>query len=191
MMNKETKLLMKMALMLSLLIISAKMVIPLPFLDYLSLQIVVVYLCYPMLGLYRATAVLALYVVIGILGLPVFASGGGPMYALKPSFGFLIAYIGLPLVQSLFDHGSHASFLQRCFIGNYIGLIFIHLIGFTYKVLILRVVMKVTAPILNEALIASSLLDFATDCVLVLIATMLTTKLRHNFFNNQERKIKL
>ena len=39
-----------------------------------------------------ALAVL-LYVVIGLLGLPIFAAGGGLAYIVRPSFGYLIGFI--------------------------------------------------------------------------------------------------
>ena len=33
------------------------------------------------------------YIVMGLIGLPVFAKGGGPMYVLQPTFGYLLGFI--------------------------------------------------------------------------------------------------
>lgn len=34
-----------------------------------------------------------IYLLIGLCGVPVFASGGGPSYLLKPTFGFLLGFV--------------------------------------------------------------------------------------------------
>lgn len=47
-----------------------------------------------MLGKYLAPVSFAIYVSMGLLGLPVFAKGlSGPSYVFQPSFGYLIGYI--------------------------------------------------------------------------------------------------
>ena len=35
---------------------------------------------------------MALYALLGLIGVPVFAKGGGPAYVLSPSFGFILGY---------------------------------------------------------------------------------------------------
>ncbi|MFQ7171426.1 MAG: biotin transporter BioY [Thomasclavelia ramosa] len=46
-----------------------------------------------------ALAVL-LYVVIGLLGLPIFAAGGGLAYIVRPSFGYLIILLQERMLQA-------------------------------------------------------------------------------------------
>ena len=47
-----------------------------------------------MLGKYLAPISFAIYVAMGLIGLPIFANGlGGPAYVFQPSFGYLIGYI--------------------------------------------------------------------------------------------------
>lgn len=41
----------------------------------------------------RAPAVLSSYLILGLLGAPVFALGGGPFYLLSPTFGYLLGFI--------------------------------------------------------------------------------------------------
>jgi biotin transport system substrate-specific component len=43
-------------------------------------------------------ATVALYLVQGLAGLPVFASGGGIDYVLRPSFGFLLGYLPMAYI---------------------------------------------------------------------------------------------
>ena len=45
-----------------------------------------------LLGSRRAFLSVAAYLLIGLLGVPVFARGGGPAYLLKPTFGFLLGF---------------------------------------------------------------------------------------------------
>jgi biotin transport system substrate-specific component len=33
------------------------------------------------------------YILLGLLGIPVFAEGGGPGYILQPTFGYLVAFV--------------------------------------------------------------------------------------------------
>lgn len=89
-----------MAMMMALLIITAKLVIPLPLFDYLSLQIITIYLIYPLLGTKYGLIVTFSYLILGLIGLPIFASGGGIFYIFKPSFGFLLSFATFPLIQA-------------------------------------------------------------------------------------------
>ncbi len=42
------------------------------------------------------------YLILGLLGLPVFSGGGGLSYIMRPSFGYLIGFIAAPLAVGLF-----------------------------------------------------------------------------------------
>ena len=57
---------------------------------HFTLQFFFVLLAALLLGSKRAFASVLTYLVIGLCGIPVFATGGGPAYLLKPTFGFLI-----------------------------------------------------------------------------------------------------
>ena len=45
-----------------------------------------------LLGSKRAFLSVSTYLLIGIMGIPVFARGGGPAYLLRPTFGFLLGF---------------------------------------------------------------------------------------------------
>jgi len=59
---------------------------------HFTLQFFFVLLAALVLGSRRALASVVTYLVIGLSGLPVFATGGGLAYLLKPTFGFLIGF---------------------------------------------------------------------------------------------------
>ena len=46
-----------------------------------------------LLGAKRGGLSTLVYVLIGLVGLPIFTEGGGPQYILKPTFGYLLAFI--------------------------------------------------------------------------------------------------
>jgi biotin transport system substrate-specific component len=57
----------------------------------LTLQTLVVLLSGALLGVAGGGA-MALYLLLGFFGLPIFSGGGGPHYALSPTFGYLLAF---------------------------------------------------------------------------------------------------
>ncbi len=90
-----------------------------------------------LLGPWRGLIAVSLYLLMGLLGLPVFAAGGGPGYIFHPNFGFLLGF--LPAVV-LIGLGRR---LDRCLprIPAYtaaalLGLIAVYLVGIPYYSLI-------------------------------------------------------
>lgn len=168
-----------MAMMMALLIITAKLVIPLPLFDYLSLQIITIYLIYPLLGTKYGLIVTFSYLILGLIGLPIFASGGGIFYIFKPSFGFLLSFATFPLIQAalskLFWRKKWFP-LKKILIINYSGLFYLYLIGLLYKCLILFFYLKETN-VLYSVLAVSTLIDLSCDILLVFVASLLTYKL--------------
>ena len=59
-----------------------------------NLQIIIVWLCGILLGARAGFLTLVIYILIGFLGFPAFAGGGGFDYYREPTFGYLIS---LPL----------------------------------------------------------------------------------------------
>ena len=55
---------------------------------HFTLQFFFVLLAGLLLGARRALATVSTYLIIGLCGIPVFASGGGPSYLLKPTLAF-------------------------------------------------------------------------------------------------------
>lgn len=173
-----TKKLVLMSMMLALLILSSKLVIPLPLLDFISIQIVIVYMLYPILGKYHSFLTLFLYLLIGLVGLPVFAAGGGILYVLRPSFGYLLAFLILPFIQDTIKKGlgKTSPTFTNVFMQNVICLVFIYLLGLSYKTVILLVVYG-RFELFQDILLFSSLCDFIIDLGLTIIISLLMIKL--------------
>ena len=61
--------------------------------DVYTLQFLFTLLAGLLLGARLGATAVATYVLLGLVGVPVFASGGGPGYVLQPTFGYLIGFI--------------------------------------------------------------------------------------------------
>ena len=58
----------------------------------ISLQTLFVLLAGALLGPWLGAAAMASYILLGLIGLPLFTGGGGPQYILAPTFGFLLSF---------------------------------------------------------------------------------------------------
>lgn len=58
----------------------------------ITMQFLVANMCALLLGRKWGTISLVLYLALGLVGLPIFSSGGGPAYVLQPSFGYVIGF---------------------------------------------------------------------------------------------------
>ena len=63
-----------------------------------SMQMAVCIFCALTLGPWESLAAVAIYIAMGLIGIPVFTAGGGFSYVLQPTFGYLAGYlIALPV----------------------------------------------------------------------------------------------
>lgn len=86
----------------------------------ITLQLPMAILSGLLLGPWKGSAAQGLYLLMGLLGLPVFSGGGGLSYVLMPSFGFLL---GFPI--SAFIAGACSDWIgdkQRSTLGTYTAL---------------------------------------------------------------------
>ena len=84
-------------LFVALVVIGAyiKIMIPIgPFAVTFSLQFLFSLMAGLLMGPKKGGIALAVYLILGLIGLPVFAHGGGLGYILRPTFGFLIGFLG-------------------------------------------------------------------------------------------------
>ncbi len=131
----------------SLTAVGAYLKIPLPSVP-VTLQTFFVYLSANVLGTFYGTISQIIYLFIGLIGIPVFAYGGGLGYFLHPTFGFLLSYpfsvflVGNVLrvlkIENYQAPQKSKGLFVRIFIADLIGLAFIFLIGTAYLYLNLR-----------------------------------------------------
>lgn len=91
--NTKTTIMIRCALFTALIAIGAFIQVPVPYLDYFTLQFLFVILSGMILGPKYGAISVVIYVLIGLMGIPIFAAGGGIQYIFRPSFGYLLGFI--------------------------------------------------------------------------------------------------
>ncbi len=59
----------------------------------ITLQYLFTALAGVLLGSFLGSLSQLLYIIIGLFGIPIFTSGGGPSYIFNPTFGYLIGFV--------------------------------------------------------------------------------------------------
>lgn len=121
---------------LAILIISAYISIPVTEITY-TLQVLVVLLLAFLLPVSDGIIISVIYILIGLIGLPVFSSfKGGLSYIFNPSFGFLIGFIFVPIVKGLIYILPINKELTKQVLTSIISILIIYLIACIYFYLI-------------------------------------------------------
>lgn len=119
------------AVFTGLVIAGAFIKIPIPVIPF-TLQTFFVQLTASMMGPVWGGIVIALYLFMGLIGIPVFTKGGGFMYVLQPTFGYLIGFllgtIAEGLILKCFKKKNYWTYL----IGNLANLLIAYACGMIY-----------------------------------------------------------
>jgi len=130
-MRRKTTEIVMVSLFAALTAVGAFIKIPIPYVP-LTLQTLMVMLAGLILGSRLAALSQALYLTIGLLGLPIFAQGGGPGYVLQPSFGFLLGFIvGAYVIGRMVEKEENIS-LPRTLAALILGQAAIYSLGIAY-----------------------------------------------------------
>ena len=78
--------------------------------DVYTLQFLFTLLAGLLLGARLGAVAVGVYVLMGLVGIPVFASGGGPSYILQPTFGYLVGFICQAYLTGALVRGGEPTF---------------------------------------------------------------------------------
>ena len=77
-----------------------------------------------------------IYVLVGLVGIPVFTEGGGLHYVVKPTFGYLIGFVlGAYVIGLCVEKFKEINF-KNLFIASLIGLVVVYVLGVVYMYMI-------------------------------------------------------
>ncbi len=130
------------ALLLALLIISAQISITIGLTKF-TLQLILIYIIGYVCNLKHSLLILTTYILMGLIGIPVFASfGGGFSYLLSPTFGFVygfyIVLLMLKLNQFLIKKKPNFQYIYTILF-SFISLILLYLIGYIHGYISLNI----------------------------------------------------
>lgn len=106
-----------------------------------SLQLFAAILAGFLLGARRGFRAVVVYLLIGLMGVPVFAHGGGPGYLLKPTFGFLIGFAAAAWVCGRVYRALGRLTLARVLIAGIAGELVYYACGLVYYYLMFDIVL--------------------------------------------------
>ncbi|MCR5031003.1 MAG: biotin transporter BioY [Selenomonadaceae bacterium] len=165
--------------------------------DVYTLQFLFTLLAGLLLGARLGAAAVLTYVLLGLVGVPVFASGGGPGYILQPTFGYLLGFI----LQAWYCGAasrrlSHRTF-GRLLAVNGGGMAIVYLIGISYFYFVSNYV--IDAPIaVWPVIFYCGILQIVPDFLLCVAAAGLAVRLEHagvwvedNRVKSEELRVKI
>ncbi len=109
--------------------------IPVPVVPF-TLQFLFTMLSGLLLGSKKGAASVGVYVLLGLVGVPVFAEGGGFWYILKPSFGYLIGFIIATYVTGKITENMKKLVTWKILVANFTGLLIVYGVGMVYYYII-------------------------------------------------------
>ncbi|MBQ1866788.1 biotin transporter BioY [Selenomonas sp.] len=146
--------------------------------DVYTLQFLFTLLAGLMLGARLGALAVAAYIALGLIGVPVFASGGGPAYVLQPTFGYLLGFVLQAWFCGRFSRKVQAVSFRSLLAVNFGGMVIVYIIGISWFYLFSNYV--VSAPIaLWAAIFYCGVLQAGPDFLLCMAAAGLALRCYH------------
>lgn len=150
----------------------------------ITLQIFFTALSGILLGPYLGAMSQLIYIVLGLIGIPIFTAGSGPSYILNPGFGYLIGFIFAPIViGKIFNSTIKKSFFHT-FFACIIGILVIYAIGVPYMYMILRYVTH-TNMTFSSLLVIGFIVFIPGDIIKCIIVSLLAERIAPILQNRQ------
>ena len=142
-----------------------------------SLQVIAIYTVGAVCGMKIAFYSQAIYILTGLIGLPVFTAGGGLWYVTHPTFGFLIGFLLAAVFIGWFSDKGLLSKYFNVFSVLTLGIFIIYLFGCTYYYFVLNVLQSQTiSP--QAVFTAVFLTGIPGDMILIVISSYVIVKVR-------------
>lgn len=164
-----------MAMFTALSAIGAFIKIPTPLVPF-TLQTMFTCMAGLILGKKKGGLSVALYVILGLVGLPIFTKGGGPQYVFETTFGYLIGFAVGAYVTGAIAHAKENPSLKRLICAAMVNLVIVYAFGSVYGYIILNYVNHVQYGAV-QVLMAFALPFIPADVVTSLFAAILAKKL--------------
>lgn len=123
------------SLFVALVIVGTFIRIPIPVLPF-TLQLLFTMLAGLLLGPKLGATSVIIYIILGLIGIPVFTEGGGIGYIFKPTFGYIVGFaVGAYATGKIANKEKNPS-MRRLLIANFIGLFIVYAFGMIYYYII-------------------------------------------------------
>jgi biotin transport system substrate-specific component len=158
------------AIFVALMVAGTYIQIPFPLVP-LTFQTVFAVLAGLLLGWKKGAIALSVYMIMGLIGIPVFSGGGGIYYVVKPSFGYIIGFIFSAAVSGMF-------YTKQKKLWQYIllalgGFLIDYIFGITYFIAVWQLTGKAD---LGKYIVSYNLAYMPKDVALCILAAVLAWK---------------
>lgn len=119
----------------ALIAVGAFIKIPVPVVPF-TLQFLFTMLAGLLLGSRLGAVSVAVYMILGLVGLPIFSEGGGIWYVLKPSFGYIIGFCAGTYVTGKMVEKMQRLTIAKYLLANFTGLFIVYAMGMIYYYII-------------------------------------------------------
>lgn len=177
--RNKTRALTYCGLFVALIAIGAFIKIPVPVVPF-TLQYLFTMLAGLLLGRRWGTMAVLTYVLLGLIGLPIFAEGGGLWYVFKPSFGYLIGFaIGTWLTAYLAEKNTRQK-ISHYLAANFAGLLIVYALGMVYYYIVCNYVIN-TPIALWPLFLYCFILAVPGDICLCIVAAFMVKRIKPLF----------
>lgn len=163
------------AMFVALIAIGAFIKVPIPVVPF-TLQFLFTMLAGLLLGGSLGGFSVLCYILLGLIGLPIFTEGGGFQYLLKPSFGYIIGFCIAAYVTGNIANCVSRPTMKRLLCANFIGLLIVYTVGMAYYYVICNYV--IDTPIgLGPLFLYCFVLAVPGDMALCILSAFLAKRL--------------
>ncbi len=166
------------SLFIALITIGSKITIPSPIVPF-TLQWMFVALSGMLLGSRLGPISVIVYILLGLMGLPVFTKGGGISYILSPTFGYLLGFIAASyVIGKAVERMDNEIKFWRIMVAMIGALFALYGMGVSYMYAMVNLYLG-KAMSLSNALWYGALLFIPTDLLSATLCSVLGVKIAH------------
>ncbi|MDO5712894.1 MAG: biotin transporter BioY [Tissierellia bacterium] len=170
----STAMIVKISLFVALIAIGAFIKVPIPNMVF-TLQFLFTNLAGLLLGPYYGALAVGLYVLLGLLGVPIFTAPAGPSYIFYPTFGYLIGFIVGAFAGGMIIQKSSKPGIKTYVFAGLLNLFFVYLFGVIYYYMIVNYITH-NAMSFKVVLYWCLLLPIPGDLLLTYIAAIIAKR---------------
>jgi len=141
-----------------------------------TLQFLFVNLAGILLGSRRGLTAVALYIMLGLAGVPIFSTGGGFEYLFRPTFGYILGFaLGAWLAGLISEHGTNS--IKTYLIAGFANFIVVFALGLVYCYFISNYYL-VTPIGVTKLLVTGFVYFIPVDVFFVIVSSFLAKRLQ-------------
>lgn len=143
-----------------------------------SLQYAAAVTCAMLLGPWDSLVAIAIYIAMGLIGIPVFVAGGGFAYVLQPTFGYLAGYLFALPIGGMIARGVKGDAqikFARLVLGALTTMAIVHVFGVMYMYFILNFYVG-SGIEMGKAWMTGSVVFLPTDCAFSILAAIVARR---------------